>query len=149
MKLISLMMEIKMQLILWSFMSRHRCHSKSLQIVMSFDWPAARSTHIDELRCVWIELSVVSVVYFSSNRWCSFHCLTDVMKNWCGGWRPTLRQHWEAVLHKSICTSDSSAPRGPDNCWAACQYSGFGAKTVENDVGGISSPALQTFLTPY
>lgn len=36
--------------------------------------------------------------------------------------------------------SDSSAPGGPDNCWAACQHPGFGAKTVEKPCGRDELP---------
>lgn len=97
--------------------------------------------------CVWIESSIVSAVFIWPDRCCWFRCLTDVMTNWRGGWRQTLKR-WEAALHKSIWASDSSAPGGPDNCRAARQHRGFGAKTVEKWCGRDKLPCITNIFNP-
>lgn len=102
----------------------------------------------DEPMPIWIKSSVLSAVFIWLDR-CWFHGLTDVMTNRFGGWRQTLkRERREAALHESICASDSFAPGGPDNSWAACQHPGFGVKTVEKLCGRDKLPCITNIFNP-
>lgn len=107
---------------------------------------ATLETRIDEL-CV----CSICRVFIWPDRWRWFHCLPDVMTNGRVGRSADIT----AAAWRGGAETNQSVPlthlllEAPTTAGQHASIQALVQKPWKNDVGGMSSPALQTFLTPY